>query len=742
MTDKVVLSNVLGTYDVTKINANFDAIKDVLDNKVVFRDNPTGTPNSMKSNLDMNGNRLINLPPPVSDNEPLRRGDVLPNVIIDSVRATPIVVVYSGDGINKTFTLPYEVLGSAYVDVHIGTAYQHKNTFIAEGTTLLFNAAPPVGVGNIEVYLQSVLPLAYGEAASTVFLKETGERSNVQIALTETDARHSAYVGAGSSVVAFTQDGGGVPRTVRDKLREEVTVKDYGAVADVGGNQSPLFAKAVAQAILFKQGTVPVPIGNWRLTDEITLSKATGFLGSQAATSIVTMEGAGDYGINISGAGLGGSATDGIEVGKLNLWGSKDTALIRVHGTGLFRLHDLMAQNNTKGSIVRFTSSQDGTFDHFDFLACGGATPATPQVGAVVYYGPGCNNIYTRYGRFEAPRNTAIYVDGADTIRYLGGKIDGSFGGASLTVNPFVVVANGDISFSDFTVTGFKSYPFEVVGTGKIDYKGSIGNGLAPALFKSTSAAYNLFLTSGGLPGVIYKPSVKFRGTVGFSSQNTTNNKITSVISLLAPDPLMKPGLGNGKVQITGAFDTGGGLFQAAIKEWNGTAFAAPVANDRYTGGWLVDRTTGNAFAQIVTQSGGLVQFRTTGLTSTGSEHFIQYNNVHGVPVDIEIDAPAFSQSRWTTRLVELKTTVTTTGAVYDAATGYTAVQLSAAQTNNALIGCFLWNKTSDVYYYIAANSDTQLTVMHDRAAAITNGSYEVVIGNPKAGRGIAINWY
>lgn len=44
----------------TRINNNFDAIEDEFQNKVLYRDNPNGEPNSMQCNLDMNGFYVLN----------------------------------------------------------------------------------------------------------------------------------------------------------------------------------------------------------------------------------------------------------------------------------------------------------------------------------------------------------------------------------------------------------------------------------------------------------------------------------------------------------------------------------------------------------------------------------------------------------------------------------------------------------------------------------------------------------
>lgn len=58
---------------VSRLNANFDALAAAIEN-TLSRDGTV--PNAMQSNLDMNSNRILNLPVPVSPTEPARHGDI------------------------------------------------------------------------------------------------------------------------------------------------------------------------------------------------------------------------------------------------------------------------------------------------------------------------------------------------------------------------------------------------------------------------------------------------------------------------------------------------------------------------------------------------------------------------------------------------------------------------------------------------------------------------------------------
>lgn len=58
---KIVLHNVLSGFNLAKINENFQEIKDTLNEKVLYRDNPLGEANTMENILDMNGYDIINV---------------------------------------------------------------------------------------------------------------------------------------------------------------------------------------------------------------------------------------------------------------------------------------------------------------------------------------------------------------------------------------------------------------------------------------------------------------------------------------------------------------------------------------------------------------------------------------------------------------------------------------------------------------------------------------------------------
>ena len=67
---------MLSGASVAVINENFQKISDELQNKVLYRNNTSGEPNSLSTDLDTNGKRVYNLPAPASASEAARLQDV------------------------------------------------------------------------------------------------------------------------------------------------------------------------------------------------------------------------------------------------------------------------------------------------------------------------------------------------------------------------------------------------------------------------------------------------------------------------------------------------------------------------------------------------------------------------------------------------------------------------------------------------------------------------------------------
>jgi len=73
---KIITPAITNLNPTTETNSNFDLVEQEFQNRVLYRDNPDGEPNQMENSLDMNSNRILNLPAPSNVNEAARLKDV------------------------------------------------------------------------------------------------------------------------------------------------------------------------------------------------------------------------------------------------------------------------------------------------------------------------------------------------------------------------------------------------------------------------------------------------------------------------------------------------------------------------------------------------------------------------------------------------------------------------------------------------------------------------------------------
>lgn len=150
---------------------------------------------------------------------------------------------FSGTGAQVAYTLASDpgALGNS-CEVFVGGIYQQRDTYTIAGTTLTFTAAPVAGTDNIEVV--NFLTTAIGT----------------------TDSSLVTYVPAGA---------GATQRTVQAKLRDVVSVKDFGAVGDGVANDT-----AAIQAALSSGATsVHITAGTYLVTG-LTIAASCTIYGS------------------------------------------------------------------------------------------------------------------------------------------------------------------------------------------------------------------------------------------------------------------------------------------------------------------------------------------------------------------------------------------------------------------------------------------------------------------------------
>ena len=150
---------------------------------------------------------------------------------------------FDGDGSTVAFTLSQEPASENNTQVYISGVYQQKDTYSVSTTTLTFSEAPETGTGNIEVVTNAT----------------------------------SAIGTTTSDLVTFSPAGtGATNRTTQAKLRDVVSVKDFGAVGDGTTDDSTAIQAAITAAVTAKK-SLYVPSGIYKCTTALSVNSSSAF---------------------------------------------------------------------------------------------------------------------------------------------------------------------------------------------------------------------------------------------------------------------------------------------------------------------------------------------------------------------------------------------------------------------------------------------------------------------------------
>ena len=129
-----------GFNSATQITANNEAIEDNLNNKVLYRDNPSGEPNAMQNDLDMNSYRILNLPSATQNSEPVTYGQWTANVQTVEFTGYLNETFTATDG-QTVFTLANAyTLGLGAIRVYINGVYQAPSAYTeTDANTITFS---------------------------------------------------------------------------------------------------------------------------------------------------------------------------------------------------------------------------------------------------------------------------------------------------------------------------------------------------------------------------------------------------------------------------------------------------------------------------------------------------------------------------------------------------------------------------------------------------------------------------
>lgn len=345
------------------LNDNFDRIEEAFEN-TLSRDG--STPNQMEADLDMNSNDILNAG--IVDAESFHINGVPFEQAV--AYSSKLYETFNGTGVQQDF--PLEVNPASLGNLEVSVKYPGEQglellrpgiDFNFAGQVLHFIVAPPAGTDNILVRYDVALPVGIADADgimytppstgvpeslkdflddfSTDFVLYTPPSTGILDTLKAfLDSLWATGVNAGASLIRWIQTGtGAVPRTVESKLREFVSVKDFGAVGDNATDDTAAINAAIA-SISGNGGTVFFPPGIYLISSTITLPILTynlRLLGS-GSSSILKMIGATSFDmIKGGGNGFNFQSIEALSFSGNALTGSG--SLIDTAGIGTMRIH-------------------------------------------------------------------------------------------------------------------------------------------------------------------------------------------------------------------------------------------------------------------------------------------------------------------------------------------------------------------------------------------------------------------
>lgn len=178
----------------------------------------------------------------------------------------------------------------------------------------------------------------------------------------------NASAGIAATKLSFTQSGtGAVARTVDSRLKDAVSVKDFGAIGNNTADDTAAIQAAVT-AVAAAGGTVFFPAGTYKITDTITVDTGvytTGIvLKGTGNKSIISQTGAGKDAIKFSSTQV--LADSGIEDLHITCSATAGHCILIGYGCRTSRFSNLVltALNTAKSCIYGdFSSTGDGVYD-------------------------------------------------------------------------------------------------------------------------------------------------------------------------------------------------------------------------------------------------------------------------------------------------------------------------------------------------------------------------------------------
>jgi hypothetical protein len=224
-----------GYQSTTTINSNTQNLRDAFDNTLSL---DGSTPNAMQADLDINSNDILNVNKLYInglyiDGQPVSAGTLNYNGVIKETQTAT-----SGQTVFNLTTMVYNP-GINSLSVYVDGVYQNPSTYTENNSTrITFSAGLHVGA-IVDFVALSINEITGGADATTI-----------------------TYTPAGS---------GAVTTTVSNKLKQTISVKDFGAVGNGMADDTDAFQAAIDSGLPFT-----VPFADYLITDSLEINPNVG----------------------------------------------------------------------------------------------------------------------------------------------------------------------------------------------------------------------------------------------------------------------------------------------------------------------------------------------------------------------------------------------------------------------------------------------------------------------------------
>jgi hypothetical protein len=367
---------------------------------------------------------------------------------------------YTGNGSNKLFSITFPYLDTSDIDVYLNGTLQTITTqyFFANATTVEFVTAPGAGatvlinrstdeatISNSFFPGSSIKAADLNDNFDQVLFLTQETNNNVANAVagqipdgTITNAKINATAGIDATKLSFTQAGtGATARTVDSRLKETVSVEDFGADPTGVNDCFQAITNAVAYCQANNLQTLYFGPGIFKITQTITLGNPRGIslVGQINATS--------QQGSSRSATTL--------------RWAGGAAPMFTINYT-FFRFYNFTVENTTTATeFVLADAAQHMEFDHVD-VTSGANGPSTFQFSNAVIRGINNQFGYSVWRHCQVASAAPSFVEidgngssnGTTTLRFYNNIFEAG-PNYSMTVLKLIDNSTDIVSFQDNT---------------------------------------------------------------------------------------------------------------------------------------------------------------------------------------------------------------------------------------------------------------------------------------------------